>query len=323
MLYKSVVTHNNPASVSWCPYDCLPDLLAVGTYRLDPQQPERRQGGCEFYSSVNGEPFLRHSVDCDAGVFRFKWITVSGRPTLISALTDGCLSLLAVQQDGASITFKATVTEPTSMLLSVDVNRENDPLTAVASDNCGRVHVVDLCEGRVKESWSAHSLPFTAEPCEVWTCAFGSNESLVYSGADDGLLKLWDLRVGVERSVLTNRSHGSGVVFASLRGDELLTGSYDECLRLWDERSLTAPLREANVGGGVWSVERCADGRLLAAAMYGGWIALSDELTPLNGDSDIGKGLLYGVSEKSTTSGTVIAVCTFNDNTVHFTSLEQ
>lgn len=137
------------------------------------------------------------------------------------------------------------------------------------------------------------------------------------------MLKLWDLRVGVERAVLTNRSHGSGVVFVSLKDGQLLTGSYDEHVRLWDERSLTAPLREMNVGGGAWSVERCSDGRLLIAAMYGGWLALSDDLIVLNRDRDIGKGLLYGVSEKSTASGTIVAVCTFNDNTVHFTSFEQ
>lgn len=64
------------------------------------------------------------------------------------------------------------------MLLSLDVNRESDPLSSVASDNFGRVHLVDLCLGRVKESWLAHSLPFTGEACEVWTCAFGSNESV-------------------------------------------------------------------------------------------------------------------------------------------------
>jgi diphthamide biosynthesis protein 7 len=142
----------------------------------------------------------------------------------------------------------------------------------------------------------------------------------VYSGADDGLLKMWDLRVGVERPMLTNRSHGSGVVFISQKGDKLLSGSYDECLRMWDERSLTVPLREVNVGGGVWAVERCLDGRLLVAAMYGGWHVLTDELIIVGGDSDIGKGLLYGVSKNSTT---IVAVCTFNDNTVHFTSLEQ
>lgn len=106
MLYKSVITHHNPASVCWCPFDCLPDLLAVGTYRLDPQHPERRQGGCEFYSTADdGQPLLRFAVDTNAGVFRFKWITVSGRPTLISALTDGSLCMLGVQRDEASITF--------------------------------------------------------------------------------------------------------------------------------------------------------------------------------------------------------------------------
>lgn len=145
----------------------------------------------------------------------------------------------------------------------------------------------------------------------------------MYSGADDGLLKLWDLRVGVERSVLTNRSHESGVVFVSLKGDQLLTGSYDENLRLWDERSLKAPVRETSVGGGVWSVERRDDGRLFVAAMYGGWLALSDDLTVLHADQDIGKGLLYGVSAKLATSDSIVAVCTFNDSTVHFTSFEQ
>lgn len=52
--------------------------------------------------------------------------------------------------------------------------------------------------------------------------------------------------------------------------EHLLTGSYDEHLRLFDRRSFNRPLQEINLGGGIWRIKlNPVDPNLiLCACMY-------------------------------------------------------
>jgi len=63
----------------------------------------------------------------------------------------------------------------------------------------------------------------------------GSSENtVVWSGSDDGSLRRWDLRAPLSRASLSNSSHDAGVVsieFDPVDPMALLTGSYDETLR--------------------------------------------------------------------------------------------
>ena len=81
------------------------------------------------------------------------------------------------------------------------------------------------------------------------------------------------------RPTFTNSIHGAGVCCISWHPElEFLvaTGSYDERVRLWDERTMRRPLVETNCGGGVWRLRwgpPGEDGRvssLAAACMHGG-----------------------------------------------------
>jgi diphthamide biosynthesis protein 7 len=109
---------------------------------------------------------------------------------------------------------------------------------------------------------------------KCWTVAFDPTDpSVLYSGADDGLLKVWDLRSGEAAAVV--RGHGAGVTslcrpVAGGGGGPLLTGCYDGGLRGWDLRALRAgPLWRVDLGGGLWRLKH-RPGRLAAATMHAG-----------------------------------------------------
>lgn len=126
--------------------------------------------------------------------------------------------------------------------------------------------------------------PINKHDLEAWCCAFGP-EGAVYSGGDDGKLRvtpLWlhpsDREKDVEPQEVARPTlfsgHGAGVTAilvlplpSSPLGCTLLTGSYDDCVRVYAEYdfrpyvSNTKPkvLAELKVGGGVWRLKFLQD----------------------------------------------------------------
>lgn len=189
--------------------------------------------------------------------------------------------------------------------------------------------------------WDAHSYG-PGCPAEVWCAAWRGGAAapagaspVVWSGGDDAKLKGWDTRYVMRalhlasfttcrfslpacrdprRPTFTNAAHGAGVCCIAwhphLEG-VVATGSYDERVRLWDERSTKRPLSEAACGGGVWRLRwddsapaaAGTESLLAAACMHGGCRVLrfkhaSDATSPslsseaaTAGDGGLGVGL--------------------------------
>lgn len=111
----------------------------------------------------------------------------------------------------------------------------------------------------------AHTLFDEVMP--VWICAFDAhacNDSKssihLLSGGDDCLLKLWELSPSEEEDDLmsshrlqaSSKTALAGVTSAEWHPtirDLFATGSYDECVRIWDHRSISSgPLLELSTG---------------------------------------------------------------------------
>jgi diphthamide biosynthesis protein 7 len=126
---------------------------------------------------------------------------------------------------------------------------------------------------QVTDTWHAHSL-------ETWTAAFNLTQpELIYSGADDALLKAWDLRVSTDYPVFQNNIHRAGVTVVTPHPSQahlLATGSYDEAVRLFDTRAMRQPFAEHNTFGGVWRVRwhPRAPSLLVTASMRNGFHVL-------------------------------------------------
>ncbi|GIY04573.1 diphthine methyltransferase [Caerostris extrusa] len=145
------------------------------------------------------------------------------------------------------------------------------------------------------ESWNAHSF-------ESWIAAFNYLQPhLVYSGGDDCRLKGWDTR-NLPSAIFTSKRHSMGVTAISkskINEHYLVTGSYDENVFLWDDRSMKIPISEISLNGGIWRLKWHPTNHnyLLSASMHNGFHVLSIEDGNLKLKAHYNKheSLAYGV----------------------------
>ena len=204
----------------------------------------------------------------------------------------------------------------------------------------------------VERRWRAHDL-------ETWAIHLGrrrqrgAGAAAIYTGADDCALKAWDARGDLGRPVFVNRrEHAAGVTcIAGSPHDAnvLVTGSYDEHVRVWDVRNPAVPVLRAaapsadkvHCGGGVWRVKfHPADGALLlVACMHGGFrIMRVDAAGAADGEPAPARtlrhyerhaSLAYGAdwvqvrggrgtgAGKGAGAATVVSTCSFYDRSLH------
>lgn len=139
----------------------------------------------------------------------------------------------------------------------------------------GSVSIVSFNESQLNilQEWTAHDF-------EVWAASFDIQQPmLVYTGSDDCKFCCWDLREDPSQIVFQNmKAHKMGICCIAKSPHDpnvLLTGSYDECLRIWDVRSTSTPVIESSIslGGGVWRIKHhpSIPGLVLTACMHNGF----------------------------------------------------
>ncbi|EFP01202.1 hypothetical protein CRE_24393 [Caenorhabditis remanei] len=277
----------------------------VSTYLLDPSSDTRSGSLCILeYSEESGGLHVENEISTSAGVFRFDFQNPS---TVVAALTDGSL---VVQQILDPISSETTPVS-SDMLLDLGLS---DSSILVTTDNKGHAYLVDMNTSLIVSSWLAHSLPYVpGEGCEVWSCAVTKDAQTVVTGGEDGSMKLWDARSRTQ--IAQSKMFGAGVVFVDFptnSSEEILTGSYDENIRVFDRRNLKNVLKEkkASLSGGVWNIEQNASTYCISC-MYGGYTILNSEsLDVVHQNRDVGTNLLYGATRMTDNS---VLFCTFND----------
>uniref|UniRef100_A0A8R1I8F0 methylated diphthine methylhydrolase n=1 Tax=Caenorhabditis japonica TaxID=281687 RepID=A0A8R1I8F0_CAEJA len=175
----------------------------------------------------------------------------------------------------------------------------------------GHAYLVDLNTSVIVSSWLAHSLPYVpGEGCEVWSCAITQDAQTAVTGGEDGSMKLWDARSHTMTEM--SKIFEAGVVFVDFpleNQDQIITGSYDEHIRIFDRRNLKDPIAERKLSGGVWNIERSGS-QFCVACMYGGYSILDAEtLEVVHENRSAGVNLLYGATKVDDD----VLFCTFND----------
>ncbi|CAM9739021.1 unnamed protein product, partial [Phaeothamnion confervicola] len=142
------------------------------------------------------------------------------------------------------------------------------------------------------------------------------------SGADDSLMKGWDLRTcggggvkgggggwGASPAFVQRGTHVAGVTTGAWHPTAehcFVSGSYDEFIRLWDARILRKPAAEHRAAGGVWRLawhpSPARGGLLLAACMHGGV-----EIVSFGSNGDGGNGASDDSSGGSDSEPAVVA----------------
>lgn len=220
-----------------------------------------------------------------------------------------------------------------SMCLSLDWSPE--PQIAISHSN-GSLTVVDVgqSEPQVCDSGEAHEL-------ETWIASYDSwNPKVIYTGADDCQFCAWDIREGLDSAVFRNKkAHTMGVCSIQTNPQvehSLITGSYDENLRLWDMRMGARPVMklEMGLGGGVWRLKwhPWDQGLVLAACMHNGFVVVkvAGDVMEVAEEYKEHESLAYGADwyqgtwcntpvenggEKSVRS--LAATCSFYDKALH------
>lgn len=107
-----------------------------------------------------------------------------------------------------------------------------DGRVLVAGDDSGVIQVFDVHSRAILKTWKEHKQP-------VWTTKFSPAENTtLMSACDDRTVRLWDLPA--QESVTTFRGHQdyvrSGAFMQGQAAGLLISGSYDQTVRIWDPR---------------------------------------------------------------------------------------
>lgn len=229
----------NADVVAFCPYEGHEHLLACGCYELTPDaDPSTVSGGrigrLALLSTAADALVETHAIE-GTGVLDCAWLpprpggphvlalaTAAGTAHLYSLLgADAAAAAGCADGNGRGselVDAGSMACEDAGVCMSLAWS--DTPFTRLAlSSTAGKVYVGALAEGGLRQltAWQAHEL-------EGWAVAFGwHDEHTLYSGADDGLFKRWDLRTAIDDdggcgaplATATNRkSHRAGVRLA-------------------------------------------------------------------------------------------------------------
>ncbi|OWA51511.1 putative Diphthine methyltransferase [Hypsibius exemplaris] len=232
--------------------------LLCGTYQLlsgpeneNGSQVGTRLGGLLMLSAEAAE--LKDPLEMSAGV-----LDIKPHPTdnLVAVmLADGSVNLMA---SGASETAgRARLMEQQRVAVT-----EGMCLAGAWSCKVGSLSVSDSKGGfsvvkPIEANYSVSERFEAVHGYEVWSvCWDHEKPDVVYTGGDDSLLKVTDVRA--KSTVSTVRGHDAGVtsIVSDISLDNyVLSGSYDEHIRCWDKRLLKLPLSHLKLGGGVWRIK--------------------------------------------------------------------
>ncbi|KAJ8925080.1 hypothetical protein NQ315_001252 [Exocentrus adspersus] len=158
-------------------------------------------------------------------------------------------------------------------VFSIVYSSDSRELLSGANDGC--LYIYDL-------TTRSSVLKIPAHEYDVNSVVFADDSShIIYSGGDDGLIKVWDRRTMDEsspKSVGVLAGHMDGITFIDSRGDgrHLISNSKDQSIKLWDVRVFSGGARRRKIpqsGAGP-------DVGLQVAGMY-------SSRTKLEGDTSI------------------------------------
>ena len=323
--------------------------VAVGSYKLD-ESSQKRLGQILLFSvdrakskSSLNRVYTRTGIP---GVFELKWNDSEGQPLLGCAAADGRFYTFPLDEEprglGTEAIFQTSAHESEAYCLSCDWSpwAASSQQDVVVSRSDGRIAILDLATSTLRTEWLAHSYPYLDRPAEVWYAAYSKwKPNVVYSGADDALLKCWDVSSPDPVCIVKSKQHTAGICaiqFSPSREYTFVTGSYDNAIRMWDERKLARPVAtHADLHGGVWRLKwhpRHAS-ILVAACMRGGFAVLrcdsAFEVLATYSEAAPGdwEALAYGVDwlgqdEESLKSHDLLCGVSFYDKKLHLFSID-
>lgn len=302
-------------------------IVFMGTYMLE-KESGLRHGTVDVYRIEKGELHKLNSY-VTLAVLDIK-ISPSDPNLLVLAHSTG--NIIVWKYDDHKLVQSSNLQLFDDLLLVTSVffspNNSNELLATLTT---GEAALIDLTTADFTMLDTAHSL-------ECWTGAFGEAgpaQNVVFTGGDDGKLIAHDLRTQDKIWETLHRHHDAGVVLVLCPGswnsenpNTLWTGSYDDCLRVFDLRHLDdngpklysgllpQEIHKQNLGGGVWRLIPGPQGKVLTCCMYDGARIIETSNEPqaslyFKGDHE---SMCYGGDWSP--DGDFVVTCSFYDNVV-------
>ena len=322
--------------VEWRPLDPQEDdsnILACGTYYLNKENNQRT--GCLYLLESTNEnkalELLSTNKFTDSGILDLKWISSTQLITIDSKNTINLFEYNKKSKALVESNLKQNLSsteEENSIGLTIDfIHKKDSTCRILSSDTKGNLNLVEMGPA----SFSLANT-FKAHDYEVWSVLIDRNdEQTIYSGADDCLLKMWDLRQTTDKPAGQCNVFEGGVCSILLpersqnwlpnyTSNQILCGSYDERIYVLDKRNMKRSVAQSKkLDGGVWKMKLHPTRDLLLCACMHTGAHLVDTLnlkSLLYYDKHGLNNLVYGCdwkpkidSSKSNTD--VIATCSF------------
>ncbi|THH16897.1 hypothetical protein EW146_g3829 [Bondarzewia mesenterica] len=289
-------------SVEFCPHPDATNIFVCGTYKLEQSpdaspdegddgpmrveaRPQKRHGKCLVFdvNSTEEKGFSKIQEIYLPAILDMKWCHTSRSRTPLLAIADseGQITLHEWDLDQKQLKQTAHVpcASPDVLCLSLDWSNRKSPTSTVGSlvvslsNGCLALLQPDNESGlSLTDTWAAHDY-------EPWIAAWDYwDTNIIYSGGDDLKMKMWDVRQGFHQPAVTNKRFDAGVTTIQSHPHVehiIAVGSYDNTVRVFDNRKLLTPLTKADVNGGAWRVKWHPSPKrqhdLLVACMHDGF----------------------------------------------------
>lgn len=259
-LVQSFDTKFPADSVEWHPNEAFRNYLVCGMYQIEKTEYDEtvRKGRIHLMHYDFEKKALRKVSFLNTNaVLDQKWFPKDGH-MLTVADSKGFITNYEMKDEKFNEIDQFSIGDGTEekelLALSLDWNKEGTHLAVSNSHGGITVHQVRP-EGFQKIQWSKE------HEQEAWTVAFDRNQpNVLYSGGDDTALFCYDLRTAPTPAVQWKKMpHKAGVtsLFSPPGLDNILiTGSYDDYIRVFDVRNWKMEKDELNTGGGVWRIKQ-------------------------------------------------------------------
>ncbi|KAL1497904.1 hypothetical protein ABEB36_008786 [Hypothenemus hampei] len=266
-------------SVEWCPHDPNKNIFVCGNYQLGEPSNDNttnRLGRILLFALSENHLTLCQSINTEA-ILDQKWCPNQINGTSLLGVVNAKRALQIYRLENSNLIlmteFKFSDSVSETLILSLDwstAKYESQQPHITCSDSNGNIHLLQLQNDKLvlQQSWHGHSF-------QAWIAGFYYwDPNIVFSGGDDAVFLKFDKRIG-DSPVAKNREHDAGVTsFHSNKSNEFIvvSGSYDENIRLWDIRNIKNSLNLIKMPGPLWRLkwDPFIQKYLLAASMLGG-----------------------------------------------------